>query len=70
MADLINIEDKTPEEISMEFVKRDLLIARMNAEFKDCVNELCYECGKYKTEYLGSCDGCRWAKHRGGYVDD
>ena len=27
---------------------------------KDAVNELCLKCGDYKTEHLGSCDGCRW----------
>ena len=70
MPDLINIERKTPEEITMEFAKRDLLILRLEREFKDCVNELCYQCGSYKTEHLGSCDCCRWKKHRGGYVDE
>ena len=23
-------------------------------------NELCCQCGKYKTAHLGSCNGCRW----------
>ena len=29
---------------------------------KDCRNELCNLCGKYKEEHNGACDGCRW-KH-------
>ena len=33
---------------------------------KDCVNELCYQCGQYKTAHLGSCDGCRWKTVKGG----
>jgi len=29
-------------------------------DLKDCRNELCYKCGKYKERHLGACDGCRW----------
>ena len=29
---------------------------------KDCVNELCLYCGRYKERHLGVCDGCRWKK--------
>ena len=28
-------------------------------EYKDCVNELCYECGHYKQEHEGACADCR-----------
>ena len=27
---------------------------------EDCINELCQYCGKYKHEYEGACDGCKW----------
>lgn len=30
------------------------------ANYRDCRNELCQYCGKYKEEHLGACDGCRW----------
>ena len=33
-------------------------------DLRDCVNELCLKCGQYKTEHLGSCDGCRWKEIR------
>ena len=36
-------------------------------ELKDCVNELCLQCGSYKQEYEGACDGCRWLKIRRGW---
>ena len=36
-------------------------------DYKDCVNELCYECGQYKQEHEGACDGCRWLKVRRGW---
>ena len=45
--------------------------AHLKSDLYDCVNELCLQCGRYKTEYLGSCDVCRWQKPRnsGGYID-
>ena len=27
---------------------------------EDCCNELCFKCGKYREDYMGACDGCRW----------
>jgi len=32
----------------------------------DCIDELCLKCGKYETEYEGSCDGCKWHKIKNG----
>jgi len=29
-------------------------------QLQDCINELCYKCGKYEHEYEGACDGCKW----------
>ena len=29
-------------------------------DFRDCRNELCLYCGKYKERHNGACDGCRW----------
>jgi hypothetical protein len=37
------------------------------SELKDCVNELCLQCGKYHDEHLGACDGCRWLTQRRGW---
>ena len=39
---------------------------KLKRELKDCVNELCLECGKYKNEHLGACDECRWKVMRDG----
>lgn len=33
-------------------------------DYKDCVNELCLQCGQYRMEYEGACDCCRWQKVR------
>ena len=38
-------------------------------QVKDCRNELCMLCGKYKTAHRGSCDGCRWYELEKGDVE-
>lgn len=40
------------------------------SEVNDIVNEMCLHCGKYKTEYLGSCTDCpgldvKWGEEDG-----
>lgn len=30
----------------------------------DAVNELCGACGRYRSEHLGYCDGCKWREYR------
>lgn len=49
---------------NMACIQADL--AYIKAELKDCVNELCQQCGQYKQEHLGACDGCRWLELRRG----
>ena len=44
-------------------------LRRTNTELKDAVNELCLKCGDYKTEHLGTCDGCRWKEVRHRHDD-
>ena len=64
------------EAFSKEYVNEltDLLanqrkiIERYKRQLKDCVNELCYQCGQYKNEHLGACDGCRWKGLRSGDI--
>lgn len=48
----------------------ELIIEQMTEDastLKDCVNELCYQCGQYKTAHLGSCNGCRWLAVKEGF---
>lgn len=59
--------DKVLDDIKQREVNMGIQIAtlqaerdNLRAELKDCVNELCYQCGNYKTAHLGSCDDCRW----------
>ena len=65
-------KQKAVDDLLLHIHKRDAYIDRLRNEFKTCVNELCLQCGQYKTEHLGSCDGCRWLKPRqtGGYLDE
>lgn len=35
-------------------------------QLKDCVNELCHQCGQYKHEHEGACSDCRWLEIRKG----
>ena len=51
--------------IEIAMLKADM--ASLRSELKDCVNELCLQCGSYKQEHEGACDGCRWLKIRRGW---
>lgn len=66
--------DKVLEEIKQREVDMGIQLATVQAdrdhirsELKDCVNELCYQCGQYKTAHLGSCDNCRWKAVKEGF---
>lgn len=39
-------------------------LRELKTDLKDCVNELCYQCGSYRNEHKGACDGCRWKPFR------
>jgi len=62
---------KSVDDLLLHVHQREAYIDRLRSEFKTCVNELCLQCGQYKTEHLGSCKDCRWLKPRktGGYID-
>ena len=44
----------------------DAQIDRLKRDLKDCRNELCLYCGKYKERHLSACDGCRWREDNDG----
>lgn len=58
------MENTTVENNELSEVKAEL--AKTKKELKRCVNELCYQCGKYQNEHLGACNGCRWKAVRNG----
>lgn len=39
--------------------------AKLAADRKALINELCQYCGKYKHAHEGACDGCRWREDNG-----
>lgn len=49
-----------------ERIQLETQLKRFQSELKDCANELCYQCGSYKHQHEGACDGCRWASRRHG----
>ena len=42
-------------------------ISNQVSDLKDCVNELCLQCGQYKEAHEGACDDCRWLKVKEGF---
>ena len=58
---LPEMPDKSVKEL------KSFTVQDAEAELKDCVNELCLQCGKYHDEHLGACDGCRWLLPRRGW---
>lgn len=58
--DLTELPGGTDVQISMHAMELISAITGTESDLKDCVNELCLKCGQYRTEHLGSCDGCRW----------
>ena len=63
------LEDIKKREIDLGIQIATLTADRDNirADLKDCVNELCYQCGQYHTAHKGSCDGCRWKAVKEGF---
>lgn len=37
-------------------------------ELRHAVNELCANCGRYREEHLGACDGCWWQSIKKTYL--
>ena len=51
---------------------KDLTVEQIDSirsMLKQCVNELCYQCGKYQQEHNGACDGCIYKNVRGSQYD-
>ena len=66
------VQDLANDQIDMLKVSSHLtelicVVDSTESDLRDCVNELCYQCGKYRDEYLGACDGCRWKAVKEGF---
>ena len=62
------IEDRI-ETMEKSVVGLEAVVSKYKKTLKDAVNELCYQCGQYKNEHLGACDGCRWKGLRSGDIE-
>ena len=65
--DLLNIPGGADMKLSMDMSALIALVGGIESDLHDCVNELCYQCGQYKTAHLGSCNGCRWLAVKEGF---
>lgn len=48
------------DELEKTVERLKTLVTTRENELHECANELCLHCGKYRTEHLGSCNGCKW----------
>lgn len=58
--DLTALTGSASMEASTHMLELISQITSAESDLHDCVNELCYQCGKYHNAYEGACDGCRW----------
>ena len=65
--DLTELPGGTDIAISMHVMELIGEITGTESELRDCINELCYKCGKYHEAYAGACDGCRWLEMKEGF---
>ena len=56
-------------DLGNKLIEQAELLRRYKSEFRDAVNELCLQCGQYRQEHMGACDGCRWKERRSGDID-
>ena len=57
---MVNAKEESIRNLKEIVIAREAEIDSLNIELKNCICELCLHCGKYREEYLGACDGCRW----------
>ena len=65
--DLLIIPGGTDMKLSTDMSALIALVGNTESDLHDCVNEMCYLCGNYKTEHMGSCNGCRWKAVKEGF---
>ena len=68
--DLTDLPGGTDRDVSMHMLQLVSVISNTESDLKDCVNELCLQCGKYREQHLGACDGCRWKEVKDGFYED
>ena len=68
MSDLVGrvipLQKKDSGELIQTISKYIIKVDRLQSELKNCRNELCLKCGRYKEAHIGACDDCRY-RHGG-----
>lgn len=65
--DLTALTGSAVMDASMHMTELISQITSAESDLHDCVNELCYQCGKYHHAYEGACIGCRWLEVKEGF---
>ena len=65
--DLTALTGSAVMDASMHMTELISQITSTESDLHDCVNELCYQCGKYHNAYNGACSGCRWLEVKEGF---
>ena len=65
--DLTDLPGGTAPEISLHAMSLVSVIQTAESDLRDCVNELCYQCGSYREAHNGVCNGCRWLTLKEGF---
>ena len=55
--------------LAMKIMAQKAKLDSYKRELHDAVNELCLQCGQYRQEHNGACDGCRWKERRSGDIE-
>ena len=63
-AEELTVQSDVIEHLRKTKAEKHNELLKVSKELKDCRNELCLHCGRYKKEHLGYCDGCRWKEGR------
>lgn len=63
-------EPHNPLKISLDLVNVINIVCDSESDMRDCVNELCLKCGRYREEHLGACSDCRWKEVKDGFYQD
>ena len=54
------MKDKVVEVRENELEDMKLKVARLQQQLRECRNELCYQCGRYKEAHNGACSSCKY----------
>ena len=66
------IDEKTTDSCTTSRLVGDIAqihvqVDMLETDLRDCVNELCLQCGQYREAHNGACDDCRWLKVKEGF---